>query len=139
MAVADGTGLALARVIRASLKARLGLTLIDSFKEPASKGDISVRPLGVVEGDPEMAVPGSSFSLLEESVTVRCAVADGDDDPDPVSMVAIASVVRRAVLLAGYSNNLTFDYDPLAHAVASEKAVYIGGVTVTAQADAGLS
>ena len=139
MAVADGTGLTLARVIRAGLKAEPGLNLIDSFAEPVSKGDLSVRPLGVVQGGDETSVPGSAFALLEEQVGVRVAVADGDDDPDPISMVDIAATIRLAVLRAGYSNNTTFDYDVLAQAQSGEKSTYITGVTVTAQADATLT
>ena len=95
--IPDGTGYALARVIRAAFKAKQSLTVIDAFKEPGAKGDMAVRPAGAIT--PEVgatATESMSFVLLEEQAAVRCAVADGDDDPTPVSMVAIAKEVRVA-------------------------------------------
>ena len=139
MPQADGTGYALARVIREAFKGKQSLTLIDSFAEPASKGDVSVRPLGAVLGGDETVVPGSGFALLEEQVGVRCCFATSDDDADPISMVSIAADVRRAVLKAGYSNNINLDFDAVAQYQAGEKLTYIGGVTVTAQSQANLS
>ena len=137
--VADGTGYALAKVVRSAFKGKQTLTLIDTFKEPAAKGDVAVRPAGAVTpGDGETVTPNADFVIFEEQVQVRVAIANGDDDPGPVSLAGILSDVRRAVLLGGYTN-FSFEFEALAQEQSGEKLMYIGGLVVTTQVSANLS
>ena len=46
--LADGTGYRVARTIRAHIKTLPWLTLIDSFAEPESRGDVAVTAAGAI-------------------------------------------------------------------------------------------
>ena len=76
--------------------------------------------------------------IFEEQVQVRVAIANGDDDPGPVSLAGILSDVGRAVLLGGYTN-FSFEFEALAQEQSGEKLMYIGGLVVTTQVSANLS
>ena len=67
-------------------------------------------------------------------------VAEGDDDEGALALVAVAREVRKACLKAGYSDNLSFEWDALAQiAVGQGFVVHVAGFTVTAQANADLT
>ena len=138
MPVPDGSGYSLAKVVRSAFTGKQTLTLIDSFKEPASKGDAAVRPVGAETPDAETATPNADFVIFEEQVGIRCAIAVGDDDDAPVSLSGIVADVRRAVLRAGYVN-FSFEFEALAQVQSGEKLLYVGGVVVAAQVSATLS
>ena len=135
--VADGTGYGLARTIRKALKDRPSLNLIPSFEEPQAKGDLSVRPAGALTPGDGTITPNASFMLVEEQAELRISVASGDDDPDPISLLGVVSVVSRAVLLAGYTN-FEFEFNALAQEQSSEKLTYTAGAVVAAMVSAGL-
>lgn len=138
-AVADGTGYGLARVVREALKGKQTLNMIPSFKEPNARGDLAIRPAGAINPEPEdNATRPMTFALVEEQVTIRVAVADGDDDDEPISLLSIAAEVSRAVHRAGYVN-FTYEFEALAQAQSGEKLLYVGGLVVAAQVSAHLS
>ena len=135
--VADLTGFAVAKVIRARFTGKASVTLIDSFAEPESRGDISVRAAGANTPDEDTMTPGMDHILCEEIAEVRVGVANGDDDPDAISLVGIVAEIRRAVLLAGYARNFSLEVETLAQQQDGSKATfYVSGVTVTVQVSA---
>ena len=138
--LADGTGYRVARTIRAHFKTVPWLTLIDSFAEPEARGDVAVTAAGAITPEEyETATPGLSFVLVEEQAGVRFGVAEGDDDEGALALVAVAREVRKACLKAGYSDNLSFEWDALAQTQSGKDLTYIAGFTVTAQASADMT
>ena len=134
-AVPDGTGIRMAAVIAKGLTGKLGLEIIDSFKESQARGDTSVTPSGARTADSETATPGSDFILLEEEVVVHLCIAEGENDPAAIPVVAVAYHARRALLLAGYTN-VDFEFSPLAQQQSGERLIYSSTLTVGAQSSA---
>lgn len=136
---ADLTGINLAKVLHARFANKTSVKLIDSFAEPESRGDISIRPAGATTPDQEISTPGLDHILCEEIAEVRVGVAAGLDDSAALTLVGIVAECRTAILLAGYSRNLTIEIETLAQQQDGSKATfYIGGITCTVQVSAQL-
>ena len=138
--VADLTGINIAKVLHARFANKTSVKLIDSFAEPESRGDISIRPAGATTPDQEISTPGLDHILCEEIAEVRVGLADGIEDsaalhprwhrcrvPDgacclPATAAISSSRSRR------WRNSRT----------GSKATFYIGGITCTVQVSAQL-